>query len=712
MPGSIDSAFLALPLRGLAAAALQRAQDLGASHADFRLERIRTGMLRLRDARLDTSVDHEDVGLSVRVVHEGTWGFAAGIARTTEAAAAVAEQAVATAKVARALRGDPVELAAEPVYDEVSWVSAYDLDPFDVPEAERIERLAELSERLLAADGVDHVDAAVTYVRENKFYADTAGTSTIQQRVRIEPEFTAVHVDRGAGSVRHDAHARAAGRARLGVPHRHRLGSSTPRSPSCRSCSPNTPTPPACEAGSYDLVIDPTNLWLTIHESIGHATELDRALGYEAAYAGTSFATPDKLGTLRYGSEVMNVTGDRVVEHGLATIGYDDEGVATQRFDIVRDGVLVGYQLNRHMARAESDSLGSDRSNGCAFADSAGHIPLQRMPNVSLQPAADGPSLDELISGVERGILIKGDKSWSIDMQRFNFQFTGQQFHRIENGRLVGQLRDVGVPGHDDRLLGVDGSGRRPADLRARRRAQLRQGPARAGRAGLARQPGRAVPRRQRAEHAPRRRATVSVPQEIAETALAASTADGCVVIAEEHSETNLRWAANALTTNGQMRTRSVTVISTFERAAGPSAGVVTAAVATLDEVAELVRASERAGRDAAPADDAVPLVEPYPHDDDWADEPAYTDVTVFARLRRRARSRVRAMAPSRPAAVRLRRAPADVVLPRVRRPDCGVASTSPTAGSSSTARPPTTPALRGRACTAAISPTSTRRTW
>jgi TldD protein len=186
-------------------------------------------------------------------------------------------------------------------------------------------------------------------------------------------------------------------------------------------------------------VIDPSNLWLTIHESIGHATELDRALGYEAAYAGTSFATPDKLGSLEYGSPAMNVTGDRTVEHGGATIGYDDDGVAAQQFDIVRDGVLVGYQLNRQMAA----SNGFDRSNGCAFADSPGHIPIQRMANVSLQPAPDGPSTDELIAGVERGIYIVGDRSWSIDMQRFNFQFTGQQFWRIENGRLAGQVRDV-----------------------------------------------------------------------------------------------------------------------------------------------------------------------------------------------------------------------------------------------------------------------------
>jgi TldD protein len=197
---------------------------------------------------------------------------------------------------------------------------------------------------------------------------------------------------------------------------------------------------PSVAPGRYDLVIDPTNLWLTIHESVGHATEYDRAIGYEAAYAGTSFATPDQLGVLRYGSELMHVTGDRTVPHGLATIGYDDDGVATTQWDLVRDGVLVGYQLDRTFARR----LGLTRSNGCAFADSPAHVPIQRMANVSLQPdpRAD-TTLDELIGGVDRGIYVVGDKSWSIDMQRYNFQFTGQLFFRIERGRLAGQLRDV-----------------------------------------------------------------------------------------------------------------------------------------------------------------------------------------------------------------------------------------------------------------------------
>jgi len=196
---------------------------------------------------------------------------------------------------------------------------------------------------------------------------------------------------------------------------------------------------PSVTPGKYDLLIHPSNLWLTIHESIGHATELDRAIGYEANYAGTSFATPDKLNKLQYGSQLMNVTGDRETEHGLSTVGWDDEGVAAQRWDIIKDGKLVGYQLDRRIAAR----VGRDRSNGCAYADSPAHIPIQRMPNVSLQPQANGPTINEMISSVEDGIYILGDRSWSIDMQRYNFQFTGQQFHRIKDGKLAGQLKDV-----------------------------------------------------------------------------------------------------------------------------------------------------------------------------------------------------------------------------------------------------------------------------
>ena len=312
-----------------------------------------------------------------------------------------------------------------------------------MPAAERAELLAGWSSRLLG-NGADHVDAGVAAVKEQKFYADLAGTSTLQQRVRINPDITVVVA---SSETVETMRSLAAGTGRgweylAGTPEQGAWPWDEELA-TLPELAVEKLKAPSVESGSYDLVIDPSNLWLTIHESIGHATELDRALGYEAAYAGTSFATLDQLGSLRYGSEIMHVTGDRTAEHGLATIGYDDEGVQTQAWDIVRDGVLVGYQLDRAMARQNSDRTGVTRSNGCAFADSSSHVPIQRMANVSLQPAADGPSTEDLIAGVDRGIYVVGDKSWSIDMQRYNFQFTGQRFYRIEHGRLVGQLRDV-----------------------------------------------------------------------------------------------------------------------------------------------------------------------------------------------------------------------------------------------------------------------------
>jgi TldD protein len=438
MPGrTVDESFLALPLSALTDAALTRAVDLGCEHADIRVERIRTQSISLRDARLESLTDGEDLGLSVRVVHEGTWGFAAGVVLTAAEAVRLAEEAVAVAQVSAAINTDRVELAPEPTYDG-EWVSDYDLDPFEVPDADKTGLLTELSEQLMAADGVEHVQSGCMHVKEQKYYADTAGTRTRQQRVRIHPEFTALTVDRGTGafeSMRTLAPPIGRGWEYLtgtGWDWRGELAE-------IPSLLMEKTKAPSVEAGRYDLVIDPSNLFLTIHESIGHATELDRALGYEAAYAGTSFATVDKLGTLQYGSPLMNVTGDRPAPHGLSTVGWDDEGVGGQQWDLIKDGVLVGYQVDRNMARLR----GLPRSNGCAFADSPGHVPVQRMPNVSLQPAPGGPSTEEIIAGVDRGIFVVGDKSWSIDMQRYNFQFTGQRFYRIEGGKLAGQLRDV-----------------------------------------------------------------------------------------------------------------------------------------------------------------------------------------------------------------------------------------------------------------------------
>jgi TldD protein len=432
----IDPEFTARPLRQLANAALQRAWELGADHADFRAERVRGQQVRLSDGNIETLYDADDLGFAVRVVIDGTWGFAAGVDLTADAAARAAEEAAEVARVAAAMNTERIELAPEPGYGDVTWVSAYETDPFDVSVADKVALLADWSGRLLAADVVSHADASLFAVKECKFYSDGA-TTALQQRVRVHPELTAVAV---TGDGRFETMRTLAPPAGRGYEYLTGTGWDFPAElaqlPDLLS---ERLAAPGIKPGRYDLVIDPSNLWLTIHESIGHATELDRALGYEAAYAGTSFATPDKLGSLQYGSPVMHVTGDRTTEHGLATIGYDDEGVAAQRWDLITGGMLTGYQLDRRIAQLR----GFGRSNGCAFADSPAHMPIQRMANVSLQPAEGGPATEDLISGVEDGIYVLGDKSWSIDMQRYNFQFTGQRFYRISGGKLAGQLRDV-----------------------------------------------------------------------------------------------------------------------------------------------------------------------------------------------------------------------------------------------------------------------------
>ena len=432
--GSLDGKLVA----ALRTAALERAQALGASEASVRVEEIRSQLLSLRDGVLETTIDDTEIGVGVRVVHQGSVGFAATVDLRADAAAHVTEQAFDTARLVAPARSGAFELVGEPGHGRVDWSSPFRIDPTTVPMVEKIELLADWSRRLLAATGVSHVSARVLAVTEYKHYADTAGTIATQRRVRIHPQFELVAIGEDGDFETMRTIAPPVGRG-----WEYLLGegwdweSELARMPELLAEKLRSPS---VEPGRYDLVVDPTNLWLTIHESIGHATELDRALGYEAAYAGTSFATLDKLGSLQYGSPVMHVSGDRTAEHGLATVAIDDEGVEGQSFDLIRDGVLVGYQLDRSTAAV----AGYQRSNGCAYADSPLHLPIQRMANISLQPGpADGPTTLELIAGVERGLFIEGDKSWSIDMQRYNFQFTGQRFFRIENGRLAGQVRDA-----------------------------------------------------------------------------------------------------------------------------------------------------------------------------------------------------------------------------------------------------------------------------
>jgi TldD protein len=428
--------FTRVPYHQLADAALTHAAELGVGHADFRYERVRDAFWRLRDARPAGAVDTVTAGYAVRVLHHGVHGFAAATDPTVDAAVAAVRRAVRAAQRAAALTPARITPAPESPHGEQTWIAPYETDPFEVPADETTALLAEYSHRLLSAFGVRHADAALQAVRESKYYADTAGTRVIQQRVRVLPEFTAHTPDPRTGelvSLRTTAPSTGRGWEYLtgtGWDWDTEL-SELPGLLAEKAAAPEV------EPAVYDLVIDPTHLWLTLHETVGHATELDRALGHEASFAGTSFATPDLLGTLAYGSPLMHVTADRTTPHGLATVAYDDEGVAAQRWDLIRDGVLTGYQTDRTTAA----HAGLPRSGGCAFAGAYDQIPMQRMPNVSLAPAPGGPATEELISQVEDGLYVVGDDSWSIDTRRLNFQFTGQRVHRIRAGRLAGQVR-------------------------------------------------------------------------------------------------------------------------------------------------------------------------------------------------------------------------------------------------------------------------------
>ena len=342
-PRHVDADFLSLPRHQLADAALSAAVAAGADHADLRIHRITTELVQLRDGELESAVVDREIGLAVRVIVDGTWGFASHAELDPAVAADTARRAVAVARTLAPLNAERIELAAEPVYRDVSWVSDYRIDPFAVPLADKIGVLDEYSGRLLAADGVDHVSAHLYAAKEQTFYADTYGSSITQQRVRVQP---------------------IAGRGRPSTP---RPAASTPCAPWPRrrgaagrrvagdevwdwtgelaqlpSLLAEKAKAPSVMAGPTDLVIDPSNLWLTIHESIGHATEYDRAIGYEAAYAGTSFATPDKLGVMRYGSPVMNVTADRTVAHRAGHHRVRRRG---------RAGAELGPGARRHLRR-------------------------------------------------------------------------------------------------------------------------------------------------------------------------------------------------------------------------------------------------------------------------------------------------------------------------------------------------------------------------
>ena len=439
----------------LADAVLAKATSLGASFADLHLMQTDSESLFVREEMVQGVNAGSTLGCSVRVLVEGAWGFSASGEITEARLLALVESAVAIAKGQSGWRARPVEIETLPAFTG-TWEMPIAVDPFTVALEEKVERLLGIN-RAAIGKGASYCNAHVSAVRERKWLANTFGTRIEQSRVRIHPSFSVTVVDPKKGEFATRSSLRPPRAA--GWEHLTEWDAAADSALAVEQAREKMAAP-SVTAGKYDLVIAPSNLWLTIHETVGHPTELDRALGYEANFAGTSFCTPDKLDSLQYGSGIVNLFADRSAEGGLSTVMWDDDGVKTQgkEFPIVKDGVFRNFQ----MALGQAALIGREGgSNGCAYADSFDAFPIQRMPNISLQPGPDNTTnADSLIAGVENGIFIEGNGSWSIDQQRYNFQFTGQVFHRIRNGKLDGMFRDVAYQGNSvDFWKACDGLG-------------------------------------------------------------------------------------------------------------------------------------------------------------------------------------------------------------------------------------------------------------
>lgn len=433
-------------VRALMDAALNAAKMAGATYADVRCSRQRQNFVFTREQQIQNVVDTDTVGLGVRALVDGTWGFAATRILTIDGAAAAAREAVAIAKASRVARAIGVEWLPTPTVKDGYWKSAFTQDPFEVPVEQKADLLIKANANAMKAKNVKYVFSGFFFVKDERHYANTDGTVTKQDVVRSWPtmQITAVSADFTDFQNRSNMVAPMA-RGWEYVLTNDLVGNAQQWGEEAAAKLTGKPV----EQGRYDLVLDPQNLWLTIHESIGHPTELDRAMGYEANYAGTSFiAPPEKmLGTLKYGPSLMNIQGDRSQEGGLSTIGWDDDGVKPDEFLIVKNGMFNDYQTTREQApwlRWWYEKNGRPvRSHGCSYAQGWDNVQFQRMPNVSLMPGEKDLTMNDLIAATDRGILIQGDGSFSIDQQRFNAQFGGQLYHEIKGGKVVGVLKDV-----------------------------------------------------------------------------------------------------------------------------------------------------------------------------------------------------------------------------------------------------------------------------
>ncbi len=411
--------------------ALKRIRASGAEYGDIRIQDSTTEHIEGEDRRIASIRDTRDIGFGVRVLYHGAWGFAASSILSLEEVPRVADLAVEIAKGSASVALEKVRLAQESVHRDCV-VTPCRIDPFTVPLEKKTDLLLTTMETLHRQSGVARSSASLWSRRDRKLFVSTEGTHLEFDLLAGQGDCTATALYEG----------RFASRS-FNTPHLRQGYELIEDADLQREASRvaaqavEKVKAPVVDAGQYDLVLDPEHLSLTIHESCGHPSELDRALGYEANYAGTSFLTMEKLGTFRYGSQHINLVADNTEPDTLAATGYDDDGVSCQKWDVIRDGIFVGYCTNREVA----PKIGATRSRGSNRADGWGSVPIVRIANIGLEPGL--ATVDQLVADIKRGIYIEGHGSYSIDQRRYNFQFGGDAFWLIENGRRTHMLRDV-----------------------------------------------------------------------------------------------------------------------------------------------------------------------------------------------------------------------------------------------------------------------------
>ena len=438
----------------LADVALDAARAAGASYCDVRIGRYMQQFVVTREKQVNNVVNTESTGIGVRVIANGTWGFAATRDLSKDAVAEAARTAVAIAKANSRIQTERVQLAPVKGAGEISWATPIEKNAMAVPLKDKVDLLLSVNAAALEA-GASFVNSTLFLVNEQKYFASTDGSYIDQDVHRLWAPMQVTAVDKESGKFR----TRAGLSTPVGMGYEYLDGTAADRielpggveiyskrydmvadARAAAKQAQQKLKATSVKPGKYDLVLDPTHMWLTIHESVGHPLELDRVLGYEANYAGTSFATLDKRDAgFKYGSDKVTLFADKVQEGSLGAVAYDDEGVKTKRWDLVKDGVLVNYQAIRDQAHV----IGEKESHGCCYADSWSSVQFQRMANVSLAAGKDELSVEQMIEGVDKGIYIVGAGSFSIDQQRYNAQFGGQLFFAIEDGKITEQIEDV-----------------------------------------------------------------------------------------------------------------------------------------------------------------------------------------------------------------------------------------------------------------------------